>query len=244
MTDPDRIVAGAVAGALLFISGSAQAALINRALSIVIDGSGSISSGEFNLQKNAYANVLGDGSVMPADGSVIINLVQFASGTRLELGALRIEDETDRATLVGAINAMGQLGGSTNIGGGITLGYTEMDALLASIPAVDFDIDFAKLIDVSTDGFHNTGTDPRTATQSANAAGYGFVNCLGIGAGADCSWNDGYGADFAANSFAELQPVLEAKVRSELGTVPAPATLALFALGLIGLRAQLGRRAC
>ncbi|ROR34861.1 vWA domain-containing protein [Inmirania thermothiophila] len=216
--------------------GSARAVPINVALGIVIDGSGSISATDFATQKSAYAAVLGDPTIVPADGSVVINLVQFSSSAQLEQTAIRISSEADRTTVLNAVNGMSQLGGLTNIGGGIDLAVSDLDAFLAGIGASEFSADFRKLIDVSTDGFHNTGTDPATATAAAIAAGYQAVNCLGIGAGADCSWNDGNGTDFAATTFGDLQPVLERKLRFEItGELPEPASLLLLGAGLAGL---------
>lgn len=238
-----KMTAVAFASALS-LAGTATAAPINTALSVVIDGSGSISSGEFSTQRNAYANVLGDSSILPADGSVVINLIQFATSTQLEQTALRVSSEADRTTLLGAINGMTQLGGTTNIGGGIDLGVSNMDTFLSG--ETDFSNSFTKLVDVSTDGNHNTGTSPVTATSNAvNSQGYAAVNCLGIGSGADCSWNNGpdgvngtsddLGQDFSANSFAELQPVLTDKIGTELGTIPVPAPLALVGIGLVAM---------
>jgi hypothetical protein len=221
------------------LSGTANAALIRTALSIVIDGSGSISSGEFSTQRTAYANVLN--TLVPEDGSVVLNVVQFstAGATRIEQTALRIVDSAAKATLIGSINAMTQINGTTAIGEGIEAGYTDMDNFLASLAPAEFAPDFRKLMDVSTDGGENQGTDP--AGKTANAVtnlGYTAVNCLGIGSNPAslCSWNDGFGADFAANSFAEVETALLTKIRTEIGEVPAPASVWLIGLGLLGLR--------
>ena len=229
------IVATAGMMAALMFAGSASAALIKTALSIVIDGSGSISGSEFNTQRTAYQTLLGEASLLPADGSVIINVVQFSTRAQLEQTAIRISTEADRAILLDALSATNftRLGGSTNIGGGIVEGYTDMDALLTTIDVAQFAPDFEKIIDVSTDGQHNTGTNPTTATTTAISNGYTAVNCLGIGAAANCDWNLG-GADFAASSFDDLQRVLEFKLRQELDTegIPLPGSLALLGLGL------------
>lgn len=242
-----------VAAAALAVSGTASAVPISTALSVVIDGSGSISSTDFNTQKTAYASVFGDGSVVPANGSVVANLIQFSTEGAgiVEQSALRLEDEADRTTLVNAINGMSQINGLTDIQEGINLGVTDMDTFLAGVAAAEFADDFEKIVDVSTDGFHNEGGDPATeAANAVNTLGYSAVNCLAVGAGADCSFilegpgpADDLGTVFEAGSFDDLEPVLEAKVRQELDTdVPTPAPLALLGAGLLALGATLRRR--
>lgn len=239
--------AAIVFGAGLAVTANAQAAEIETALSVVIDGSGSILGSDFTLQRNAYASVFNDPTVLVADGRVVVNVIQFSNGAQIEQTAIRINDEADRDTLVDAINAMSQLGSVTDVGGGIDLGVSDMDSFLAGIDAAEFSTDFEKIIDVSTDGFENAGSisGPDATADAVNNQGYAAVNCLGIGGGADCSFNDGFGFEVFVDSFDDLQPVLENKVRAELGTidVPVPATFGLLAFGLFALGATaVGRR--
>lgn len=227
------------------LSAAVNAAPILNALSIVIDGSGSISSSNFNTQKNAYAVVLND--LVPTNGSVILNVVQFSTAgqTRIEQTAIRVNDAGDLLTVIGAINTMTQINGSTAIGEGIQVGYTDLDAYIAGIAASEFDTDFRKLIDVSTDGGENQGTDPAGMTANAvDTLGYDAVNCLGIGSNISflCGWNDGYGDDYQANTFAEVEAALRLKIAAEVNPAPVPATIWLIGLGLLGLH-RFARRA-
>lgn len=231
----------AVAASLPLMLGAAQvhAVAIKTALSAVVDGSGSISSTNFGIQRDAYASVFGDASIVPADGSVVVNLIQFSSSAAVEQTAIRLNSEADRTTLVNAINAMTQQNGATCINCGIDLGVSNLDAFLGGLAASEFDPDFQKLVDVSTDGGENTfpgGRDATDATSDALGAGYTAVNCLGIGAAADCTWNLA-GLDFSATTFADVERVLTQKVGQELGTVPVPepGILALLGIGLAGM---------
>ncbi|MFA9459923.1 vWA domain-containing protein [Thiohalorhabdus sp. Cl-TMA] len=221
---------------------SAQAVPMETALGIVIDGSGSISGSEFATQQNAYASVLGNASLVPANGSIAVNLVQFSSNAQLEQTALRIESSSDRDTLVDAINDMSQLDGSTSIGSGIERSRINMDSFLSGFGPAAFSTDFRKLIDVSTDGEHNTGYSPSLASQQALGDGYTKVNCLGIGNSADCTWNPSGSSDFDADSFEDLEPVLTQKVGTELDTIPAPSSLALLGASLFAFGAIRGRK--
>jgi hypothetical protein len=228
-----------LAAIALALAPPASAAPINTALSVVIDGSGSIDSDDFDLQIDAYSTVLGDTSILPADGSVVINVIQFSTEGlgQVEQTALRINAESDRSDLLSSLTGMTQINGLTDIQEGIALGVSDLDGYLGTLADSDFSDDFSKLVDVSTDGFHNEGS-PTPGDETIDAVtnkGYAAVNCLGIGDNADCSWNDGYGTDFEANTFDNLQPVLADKIGQELGTVPTPAPLALLGIGLASL---------
>ncbi len=228
---------------LLLGSMTAGAVPIKTALGISIDSSGSIGSADFAVQRSAYASVFGDASIVKADGSVVVNVIQFSSTASVIQTAIRLNSEADRTTLLNAINGMVYTGGATAIGDSIALAASNMDALLGSIAASEFDASFRKLIDVSTDGANNSGTAPSIATDAAHLAGYDQVNCLGIGAAADCTWNWASDLDFTATTFADVEAALRTKVGTELGTIPEPSTLALLGLGMLGFGAMRRRTA-
>ncbi|MEM8987728.1 MAG: VWA domain-containing protein [Pseudomonadota bacterium] len=239
-----KIASGFAAIAAMGI-GAVQAAPIETALSIVIDGSGSIGSFNFGVQRDAYAAVIGNNTIVKADGSVVVNVVRFSSSATVIQSAIRIEDETDRATVISAINGMSFTGGGTSIASGVNSGAGDMDAFLGGIASGEFASDFRKLIDVSTDGFPNFGDPVDAAVNGAVAAGYAQINCLRIGSGS-CDWNrDGVDLDFTATTFADVEAALIRKIGQELGTTPVsePGALALFGLGLLGLGFAARRRA-
>jgi hypothetical protein len=68
-----------VAAVLLGLVVKPQAEAISLELALAIDGSGSIGLADFNLQKNAYASVLNNSSVLPQDGSVAIGVWLFST---------------------------------------------------------------------------------------------------------------------------------------------------------------------
>lgn len=225
---------GIAALCLLLVGTSAQAVPTTE-LALGIDRSGSISSTDFALQRDAYANVLADTSVLPQDGSVAIGVWSFGA-TVIEHFSLAAIDGSNIGSLITAINNM------TQVNSGATALGPAIEAATAALTGSGND-GATKLIDVSTDGFGNTGTDQVTAANNAIAAGVDQVNCLGVGSGANCNFEAGAGSfSVTVSSFGDFEAALEDKIRRETGQVPAPATLALFGLGLLVVGAANGRR--
>lgn len=223
----------AAAVALASLPTSAQAAATLE-LALLIDGSGSMSAAEFNLQRQSYANVLGNIAVLPTDGSVAIGIWQFSTGVSQVFAMTEITGANIGA-LLAAINGMTQLGGTTNIAGAI-------DTATAAIFGNAIN-STRQLIDVSTDGQNNVG-NLATSRANALAAGIDQINCIGIGAGANCAPVIGGAGAFAiqADSFHEFQTALERKIVTEVRGVPEPSTWALLILGFGAVGATMRRR--
>lgn len=222
--------------ALLGFGSSAQA--LPQGLALVLDESGSISGANWILQKTGYANVLGS-SLIKTDGSLVIGVWKFDDTVEQVFAPTLISSATDKTNLVNAINAMVQGGGLTAIGDGVSAAYTgfqlyndagNVDPLSSFFSSV--------VIDVSTDGVNNSGVNPTTASNAAIAGGVSAVNCLGIGAGANCAWNPATSLDFTATTFADFERILGLKIATETGQLPEPATLILMSLGLLGVGAS------
>lgn len=222
-------IAATVCLSLTALSASGDRSEAATVLTLAIDGSGSIGSSDFALQRDAYSSQLGN---IEIDGSVAIGVYQFASSVVSEFSLQLIDSLAARDSLVAAIDAMTQIGSATNIAGSITTAASAMNAL--------FDCGGADscLIDVSTDGQGNIG-DEDLAAGNAVLAGIAQVNCLGVGGGADCGFIAGTDSfSITATTFSDFESALATKLSREGviddpvgGVVPLPASGLLLLAG-------------
>lgn len=228
-----KLLKGFLVGAGLLVSANASALPIG--LGLVLDESGSISSANWDLQRNAYASVL-NSALIPTDGSLVVGVWKFDDTVEQVFAPTLIDSAAAKNSLIAAINGMAQGAGLTAIGDAVTEAQNALIAYgLGNLSKA--------VIDVSTDGANNTGSDPIVASNAAIAAGIDQVNCLGIGAAASCSWNPASSLDFTANTFNDFENTLKVKIARETGQVPEPATLALLGAGLFGLSVTRRRKA-
>ena len=140
-------------------------------LFFLVDGSGSIISSDFELQKEGLAYAINDPRVIPQDGSVSVCVIQFASYARLEVPLTTITSQSTADAISANIIAMSQLGGSTNMAEAFDLAVTNFP----SVPAE------RQVIDISTDGYPDDETTTNNARDAALAAGFDEVWAIGVG---------------------------------------------------------------
>jgi hypothetical protein len=230
-----RMLAAVSAAAVaLCLSGRAEAAPVPLELVLAIDASGSISSTNYALQRNAYASVLGS-SLITTDGTIAIGVVEFGQNVQTVFNLTVIDSVAAKNNLLAAITGMNRTGistGATAIGSAINAAQ----AMLAGSNHANTN----QIIDVSTDGFNNAGASVPDAMANANAAGT-VVNCLGVGPGASCAFMNTAanvalgGFSVLAADFNAFEAALTLKIAQETGQVPEPTLMTLAGLGLIGL---------
>src|SRR4051812_25072679 len=108
-------LAAAVLGALAVASPASAAIDIG----IVVDGSGSIDSSDWQLQREGFSTALRDSANVPLDGSVALTVVQFSSGTQVEVPRTVIDSKDALDGIVAKIEAMEQRQGGTDPGNGL-----------------------------------------------------------------------------------------------------------------------------
>lgn len=233
-----------IAGAVLLFGAAMASAAPTTGLYLTMDGSGSISTANFTTQVNAYSNALTSffASNPSAYGQVAIGGGIFGGTFSEFFPVTDISNSTVLGNLTSAILGLdpGRGGintGSTAIGNAITASANSLQAYETGLGT-----DLKLIIDVTTDGANNSGSNPATVASSLTPSPINAINCLGIGASANCSFVAGAGTNYGTVSYTGLQSALTDKIRAE--TVPEPATLALVGAGLLGIAFSRRKRAC
>ncbi|XOV88153.1 MAG: DUF1194 domain-containing protein [Pseudomonadota bacterium] len=234
-----------IAGFVLLATSAVQAQVVELAL--LLDASGSVGTTNWNLQTAAYGNIFGSGTfyddfVVGGD-TLWVKAYKFSGGS---YGTNPVTAFTGWVEITD--NASAAAFGSLFAGVSYTQGWTYTDLALAeatnSILTNGITSD-RQIIDVSTDGIPggSPGGDRMAETVAALlAASNAGVTTNFIGVGSNISVANlqtlaaaGGGFYTTAPDFNSFQTSLETKLFREIQGVPAPATIVVFALALVGL---------
>ncbi len=162
---------------LLLSAATSNAAICNNTTTVevclAIDGSGSINKEDFKFQIKGLADSVIDPTVICADGTVTLSVVQFSSSARVELKPTLFTDQNIAQSAQATIQAISKMGGGTNIGDGINLCLKQMTFNSSK-----------QIIGIATDGQSSSGV---SEAKAAIAKRVDSINTLGVGNGVDKS---------------------------------------------------------
>jgi hypothetical protein len=216
-------------------------------LSLVVDVSGSVSTAEYNLQMDGYANAFRDpvlqGFILNAPNGIAVNMIHFASSAAQVVPWTLLQSVADANAIANTFDTLarsGSVGGGTEIFDGINLAVT-------GINTNTFVGANRSIIDVSGDG---TSTVSTTQAARNNAAANGFIiNGIAIGGSTITNFYNANvrtadGVVFEAADFNQFEAGVLQKLRLEVGsaTAVAPEPSSLLFVGIIGLGMRAARR--
>ncbi|MCH7510943.1 MAG: VWA domain-containing protein, partial [Chloroflexi bacterium] len=181
---------------------------------LVLDGSESINSTEFEAMRSFADGLIGHFTISPADAHA--GIVQFASEGQ---GVIEIGLSSDPGAIATAISAMTQIVGITDIQEGIALAQQELTA--GGRP------DVPHVILVLTDGVHNEPGDPIAEAEAARSLGT-EIFAIAVGPKLDIDQLNAIASDpdgehvFSVDSFEALATILDPLVLVVCPPTPTP----------------------
>lgn len=216
-----------------------HAALIDIELSLVIDVSGSVSTSEYNLQMDGYANAFRNSGVISnienASNGIAVNAIFFASNFYItSLDAFTVLTSEAEALAFADL-----LDNFIRPGSGGTAIYTGVNRAVELLLNNGLDATRGTIIDVSGDGTSNASLDQAARD---NAVNNGMtINGIAIGGSSIATYfnsnviggNDAFLIE--ASDFDAFQTGIIEKLRTETQTVSEPSTFVLILMATISL---------
>jgi len=179
-----KVISTTVFAAIIVISMLAAMSVGNVAaqpavkvqVGLILDGSGSINSTEWDIIKEGVASAVENSSCVPNGGTVELTVVQFSNTAIVEVGPVVITT-TSAPTVATQIRGITQMGGMTCIACGI---HVAADALHNS---PNFDTNITQALNLATDGTPNVCDPewlcPDAKTNAVSARDYA-ISLLGM----------------------------------------------------------------
>ena len=220
MKSKSLAVAVMVFSVFFMLTGVAVSQTTPTELCVLIDGSGSVSSSDFDLQLQGLASAINDPTVVPQDGNVTVSVIQFSSGAQLEVPPTVIDSAATASSVANTILAISQLNGGTSYVAGVT------EALSSGFT---FSTN-RQIIDMSTDGVPNNPNTSPLRTQAVGA-GVDVINAIAVGGVSTQALQDlvypqpasqpfDPGFIVEVNNFQEYVTAIQNKIRQEI--TPGP----------------------